>query len=145
MSISPEQLKKFIEAELNAVSDERVLNHIRTLLVEPEATMREWDYGDAGTKYKCWSVLNEEDGKGGIAYFENGFGPENPWGLVWLPHSGKSLSMGMNSGWFSSFLDAYFDAAASALPIWRMFIRQKMSRTLVKQCLMKQTGTAHGS
>lgn len=32
------------------------------------------------------------------------------------------MSMGMDSGWFEHFLDAYFESPASAdLPIWRVF------------------------
>jgi hypothetical protein len=32
------------------------------------------------------------------------------------------MSIGMDSGWFVSFLEAYFDSfAATELPIWRVF------------------------
>ena len=32
--------------------------------------------------------------------------------------------MGMDSGWFRFFLDAYFDSHALDLPIWRVFQRK---------------------
>jgi hypothetical protein len=53
------------------------------------------------------------------AYCEEGFGPECPWGLV---SSGEDESMGMDSGWFPTFMEAYFDSfACTTLPIWRVF------------------------
>jgi len=57
----------------------------------------------------------------GIAYSEFGFGPRTPWGLLFLEGT-EHMSMGMDSGWFSHFLDAYFDSkAVTELPIWRVF------------------------
>jgi len=32
--------------------------------------------------------------------------------------------MGMDTGWFGSFLEPYFDAIACALPIWRVFKKE---------------------
>ena len=70
-----------------------------------------------------WAILNDSNSNTGIAYCESGFGPRAPWGLVWLGDSeDKRMSMGMDSGWFSTFLDAYFESfAATELPIWRVF------------------------
>jgi hypothetical protein len=43
--------------------------------------------------------------------------------MVWLGSDEHNhMSMGMGSGWFPTFLDAYFEsAAATGLPIWRVF------------------------
>jgi hypothetical protein len=58
----------------------------------------------------------------GIAYCEYGFGPRCPWGLVELDEDDQRNSMGMDSGWFTYLLDAYFESlAATELPIWRVF------------------------
>ena len=110
-----------IDRELEHLSDTRVLAHIRSLLVEPKVVMRDWDYGPTGQQYPCWAVLDDDPANSatGIAYCEYGFGPEQPWGLVGL--SGDDKSMGDDSGWFSRFLDAYFDSfAPTVLPIWRV-------------------------
>ena len=62
------------------------------------------------------------DGAGDRADRDAGFGPERPWGLVNLPHDEMPPgSMGMDSGWFSLFLDAFLEShAATELPIWRV-------------------------
>ena len=46
----------------------------------------------------------------GIAYCPEGFGPRDPWGLVFL--SGEHMSMGMDSGWFTSLEDAFRESSA---------------------------------
>jgi hypothetical protein len=41
------------------------------------------------------------------------------------------MHMGMDSGWFPSFLDAYFESwAATELPIWQI-MKEEPDRTLV--------------
>jgi hypothetical protein len=113
------RLKGLIEKELGSVRDARVVGHIRWLLVEPCLALRDWDYGQPNQRFPCWTVLDDPAGSGGgIAYSEHGFGPRCPWGLF----ANAQASMGMDSGWFSSFLEAYFESrAATALPIWRVF------------------------
>jgi hypothetical protein len=65
------------------------------------------------------SRIEDAPSGGEIAYCEYGFGPHSPWGLV---SSGKHQSMGMDSGWFKTFLDAFLGSRASIeLPIWRVF------------------------
>jgi hypothetical protein len=121
MSITPTQIQVLVETELTMLNNSRVKSHIRQLLVEPTAVSREWDYGVPGQAYPCWTVLNHTESNTGIAYCEFGFGPRAPWGLVKL--SGDSqMSIGMDSAWFESFLEAYFESmAAGDLPIWRVF------------------------
>jgi len=119
MSASAASVAALVEDELAKLSDRRVVEHIRGLSVRPELQMRPWDYGEPGTKYPCWIVLTHEPSSTGIAYSEFGFGPAHPWGLLSLD---ERTSMGMDSGWFKHFLDAYFESfAASDVPIWRVF------------------------
>ncbi len=121
MTILPEQISAMIEAELSTISDSRVESHVRRLLVEPTAIMRDWDYGAPDEAHPCWSVLEHSRSNTGIVYCESGFGPRSPWGLVMLPDPSPT-SMGMDCGWFGSFMDAYFDSmAVTELPIWRVF------------------------
>ena len=120
MPITAEILKNKIEAEMATVSDARVTAHIRRMLVEPHAVLRDWEYGEPGRRYLCWMVLKDGRSGGEIAYCEFGFGPRSPWGLV---SSGpEHRGMGEDSGWFATFLDAFFESMACvALPIWRVF------------------------
>ena len=120
MGVTATSLAALIEGELSALNDPRVINHIRRLLVPPEPQMRPWDYGTPGEAYPCWLVLADSSSNAGIAYCEYGFGPSALWGLISV--RGKYMSMGMDSGWFKRFLDAYFESAPSTdLPIWRVF------------------------
>ena len=49
-------------------------------------------------------VLKHQHSDTGIAYCEQGFGPSDPWGLVFL--SGDHMGIGMDSGWFSTLESA---------------------------------------
>src|SRR5262249_12080529 len=121
MAINADKLKNLVERELQNLSDIRVLSHIRGLLVEPNAVLLHWDYGVPGQQYPCWIVLADPKSNTAVAYSEQGFGPRNPWGLVWLPTDDEHSSMGMDSGWFPSLLGAYFESSAADLSIWRVF------------------------
>ncbi len=124
MLIDADTLKGLIGQELNNLLDVRVTAHIQSLLVEPRAELRDWDYGEPGEQYPCWITLADNGSNIAIAYCESGFGPRNPWGLLWL-ESREHMSMGMDSAWHSTFLDAYFDSlAATKLPIWRVFKKE---------------------
>jgi hypothetical protein len=121
MTATPELLKALVEAELNLLSDGRVLTHIRSLLVPAKPVLRLWDYGSDGEQFRCWTVLEHPASNTGIAYCENGFGPRSPWGLVHLEGSKDQTSIGMDAGWFTTFLQVYFESqAVSELPIWRV-------------------------
>ncbi len=118
MAIGLETLKALVEDELARVADARVATHIRSLLIEPTHMLRDWDYGVEGQQYVCWNVLEHHPSNTGIAYCESGFGPGAPWGLVGL----GNMSIGMDSNWYTTLLEAYFESfAAAELPIWRVF------------------------
>jgi hypothetical protein len=118
---SAESIASLLEAELSALSDRRVVAHIRSLLVTPRVEMRAWDYGAPDQEFPCWIVLEHQASNTGIAYSEFGFGPSFPWGLLFLKGP-QHMSMGMDSGWFDYFVETYFESQASSeLPIWRVF------------------------
>lgn len=124
VTILATRLLELVETEITKLGNTRIAAHVRALLVRPFPVIRDWDYGADKEAYPCWSVLAHEASNTGIAYCESGFGPRNPWGLVTL--TGKeNMSIGMDSGWFPCFLDAYFESrAASELPIWRVYQQQ---------------------
>ena len=123
MPIDVDVLKRLIDSELEHLLDARVKAHIQGLLVEPIVVLRNWDYGKPGEQYPCWAILNDNNSNTGIVYCESGFGPRAPWGLVRLGDSEDThMSMGDDSGWYPTFLDAYFESfAATELSIWRVF------------------------
>lgn len=112
-------LRKLIDHELDKVQDARVVERVRGRLVDPYLVSRRWDYGEPGLTHPCWTVLEDPGSNSAIAYSEHGFGPRCPWGLVGLSGDAKTLSMGMDSGWFTTFMDAFVGSfAAAGLPIW---------------------------
>lgn len=120
VAVTPSVLSAAIEGELAALSDSRVLDHIRSLLIAPREQLRPWDYGTPNQEFPCWIVLEHKRSDTAVAFCEFGFGPKNPWGLLALDREHGSI--GMDSGWFERFLDAYFESfAASDLEIWRVF------------------------
>ena len=57
MAVDPATVRSLIEQELEYLSEARILDHIRELIVGPEVVFRTWDYGKPGEKYPCWTVL----------------------------------------------------------------------------------------
>jgi hypothetical protein len=124
MSISPAALSDLIAKELSAVTDARVVGAIRDLLIEPRADLIDWDYGAPNQQFLCWTVFHDGKTELEIVFCENGFGPSMPWGLVNAATPDRRRSMGMDSGWFATFLEAWLDSvAATDLDIWRVFER----------------------
>jgi hypothetical protein len=120
MAVDAVTVKRLLEAELAKLSDTRVDRYIRSLVIEPTSAPRGWDYGDPGQKYVCWTVLEHHYSNSSIVYCEDGFGPSDPWGLLFL--TGEHTSMGMDSQWYPTFLQTFFESqAATYLPIWRVF------------------------
>jgi hypothetical protein len=115
-------ISKLIEAELVAYGDVEIIDFIRQNLVGPRQITLEWDYGpdpDAPVTYVGWVVLEDLVAGARVVYCEHGFGPSCPWGLVSL--DSDIPNMGMDSGWFTSFLNAFFDSfSSSRLPIYQV-------------------------
>lgn len=111
-----------IDRALALVTDPRVSAHIRSQLTNPTLVMRGWDYGEPGQQFPCWTVLEDRGSGTVIAYCEEGFGPSCPWGLVFIGQpDDPRASMGMDSGWYPTFMEAYFESfAPTVLPIWHV-------------------------
>lgn len=109
MTIS--EVATLVQEELAKIGDVRVQERIRSLIVSPYCVDGEWDYGKEGQTYPCWIILEHPASGTGIAYCEDGFGPSNPWGLVWImgPHRQR---IGMDSGWYDSLGDAFRESHA---------------------------------
>ncbi len=124
MTITASQLESLIEADLSKLSDARVTERVRSLLVPPRLFSVPWNYGPPGA-YPCWLVLRDEETDSAVLYSEHGFGPRSPWGIAFIGTDRAPVSMGMDSGWFTGFLDAWFDSfSATRLPIWRVLPRE---------------------
>ena len=126
MPVESLKITAFIEAELGLVRDARILAHIREQQIAPEAVTGDWDYGIPGQTYPCWIVANTSSDTG-IAYCEQGFGPTTPWGLIFLDDARDNVGIGMDSGWFRTFFEAWCESfGCTDLPSWRVFTGQSV-------------------
>jgi hypothetical protein len=98
-----------VEREILRIADSRIAARIRALAVTPYPVERSWDYGELGERYTCWTVIEHPESNTGIAYCVDGFGPSNPWGLVFL--SGH-MNIGMDCAWYASLEDAFRESMA---------------------------------
>lgn len=112
--MDPTSLKALIEAELGAAGDARLVAAVRRWLVEPRAEVMDWDYGRPGERFPAWVVLDHSAKSGTeIVFCAEGFGPSRPWGLMIAPGAEGRRYSGMDSGWFPSFMDAYWESYAA--------------------------------
>lgn len=110
-----DEITALVASELAAIADPLVREGLAAALVMPWKRQLEWDYGAPDEAYPGWIVAEDHETDTGIAWCDQGFGPKNPWGLVFLSHA----SMGMDSGWFAWLEEAFADSfAASPLEIW---------------------------
>ena len=130
MSSEPSQLDRLIESELLQLSDEDVASRIRLLLVTPIEHQRNWDYGVKDESFQCFTVLQDAVSNTAIVFCSQGFGPRSPWGLVFMRNEVTPPSIGMDSQWYTTFLQAFFESGAAAdMPIWFVFKKCKSTGT----------------
>lgn len=118
--MTPADVVALVRDDMRALHDARVVEHVTSLLVAPPRPLRlAWPYGAAGEEFEGFLVLDHPRSGTGIVYCQQGFGPANPWGLVFTDRG--PLSTGMSDGWYARFLDAYFESKAPTdLAIWRV-------------------------
>jgi hypothetical protein len=105
--------QNLLAVEKKCFQNSRALKRFSELAVEPEVGKLKWDYGNE--IFECFIVFKDIHTDTGIVYSEFGFGPKNPWGLVFL----SQMRSGMDSGWFNNLFDCFMDTpSAGDLPIW---------------------------
>ena len=103
-----QEIQQLVEAELVRIQDSRVRDALQSLFVSPRCHQRDWDYGQEGERYPCWTVAEHAPSETAIVFSDYGFGPRMPWGLVWM----KDSWFGMDSGWFETVEEAFRDSMA---------------------------------
>jgi len=105
--------QQLLATEKKSFQNFHALKRFSELEVKPEVGKLKWDYGNE--VFECFVVFKDMETDTGIVYSEFGFGPKNPWGLVFL----SKMHSGMDSGWFGNLFDCFMDTMAAAdLPIW---------------------------
>jgi hypothetical protein len=120
MPDTEEEIATLVERELSTIADPVVVRGLREYLIPPTRHLRIWEYGSCGEQHPCWTVASDSSTDTGIVYSDHGFGPEQPWGLVFLSRP----YFGMDSGWFPQLQDAFLDSFFAAhLPVWNVIER----------------------
>jgi hypothetical protein len=110
-----ESIKNLVQEQIEKINKPIIKAGLIKYLVEPTSHIRDWDYSTKGESFVCWTVAVDNSSDTSIVYCENGFGPKNPWGLVFT----SKLYFGMDSGWFDNLEDCYLESFdAGELPIW---------------------------
>jgi hypothetical protein len=69
------EISNLVEREIDRITETKVRDRVRELLVVPCAVERLWDYGQPGQHFICWTVLEQPLSDTGIAFCGHGFGP----------------------------------------------------------------------
>ncbi|MGE0116279.1 MAG: hypothetical protein AB7T07_15515 [Steroidobacteraceae bacterium] len=97
-----EAIQALVVREIERIEQPELASLARSLRVSPRLEDRPWDYGADGQTYPCWITFAHQPSNTAIAYCSDGFGPNCPWGLLFLT---EPRSMGMDSQWFASVED----------------------------------------
>jgi hypothetical protein len=112
MAVTADDVRRLVEEQLKSIIDSPRRAEIEGfLLAVPVKQMRGWDYGGAH-EFPCW-VITRAVRSTLLASCEVGFGPRNPWGMLF---EDESKSMGMDCGWYSSLEDAFIESPMSDGP-----------------------------
>jgi hypothetical protein len=109
MVSSAAAVEALVTLEVQRIAQPELVALIAKLRVPVRKEERIWNYGTAGQTLPCWIVLEHRESDTGVAYCAAGFGPTNPWGLLFLT---RYPDMGMDSGWFPSLEQAVRDSMA---------------------------------
>jgi len=105
-SRSPAEVQALISIEIERISEPTLADVIRTFLVPPRMELRTWDWSNDYPQLPTWVVAESQRYDYGIVYSDNGFGPDNPWGLVFSSHT----NFGADYCWYSSLESAFLQS-----------------------------------
>lgn len=72
------EISSLVERWIERITDQRVVEKIRPLLVTPYPVERLWDYGAPGERFTCWTVLEHVESNTGIAFCSEGLARAEP-------------------------------------------------------------------
>lgn len=122
MTIDSVTLKGLIDSELSALPDARVVDCVRSFLVEPVLEFRFIHRAEPTLHTPSWLVFRHETSNTAIVYCADLFGPRRPWGVAGIADHDHPLTFGEDCDWYGRFLEAALGSFAVAeLPIWRVF------------------------
>jgi len=108
--LNASKIEALVQRGIGNIAQPELVELVHRLSVPVRCEFRGWDYGVDGQDWPCWIFAEHPESNTAFAYCEQGFGPRDPWGLLFL--SGECMSMGMDCGWFSSMEDLFRQSKA---------------------------------
>jgi hypothetical protein len=99
-------IRTLVAQQLATIRDPARREALTSLLVEPRAEEREWDYGAPEQQYPYWVVAEAQSRAVILVYCEHGFGPQSPWGFLFTDKP-EFATLGMDSQWDRSLEGAF--------------------------------------
>jgi hypothetical protein len=96
--IDADRMAGLVTRELALIENPERREALRRLLVPPRLEERDWEYGAPGERYPFWVIAEAPDLGITLAYCEQGFGPESPWGFL-VTDERETATLGMDSQW----------------------------------------------
>jgi len=98
--VDSRQVKALVAEQLAMIEHAARRDALRALLLpEPRLEVRAWDYGASDERYPYWVVAEARERSILLAYCEQGFGPEFPWGFLFMENDSRAESLGMDAQW----------------------------------------------
>jgi len=107
--IGSDEVKALVARQAAVVADATRREALRGILLPvPRREERDWEYGEAGERFPYW-VVAESPARGIIlVYCEQGFGPESPWGFLFVDAPTEAeRTLGMDSQWHRNLEGAF--------------------------------------
>jgi hypothetical protein len=108
---SSEELKRLIEAGLEAATYIPLRQALTPHLVGPFVRMLAWPYSKPEVEFPCWIIADLGFHQSGLtlAYSAHGHGSHgDPWGIV----RSNETSFGRDDAWFACLEDAFINSGA---------------------------------
>jgi N-acetylglutamate synthase-like GNAT family acetyltransferase len=96
--IDLERIRELVQRELSLIADPARREALRAILIDPVLRERSWSYGRPGDRFQYWTIAEAPEREIELAYCEQGFGPEFPWGF--LDFHDPSLGMDAQWSWY---------------------------------------------
>jgi|CXWL01.1.fsa_nt_gi hypothetical protein len=103
---SDREIVAVVEAALCTFADPKLVGALRTFIVSPRRELREWEWGKEPSEVVTWVIAESARYNYGIVFSEDGFGPEQPWGLVFSSHT----NIGADYCWYKTLEAAFTDS-----------------------------------
>jgi hypothetical protein len=100
---TPSEVSAFVANQLAHFRDSEAAKTLQPFLVAPRRELRVWEWSEVPLEFPVWVVAEHPRYNYALVYSDNGFGPEQPWGLVFS----SARNFGADYSWYAALEDAF--------------------------------------